>query len=116
MNLSPLLIVTIVFSILYLVMVLYFFIGWVRLKKSQEPITNNQEAQLPSVSIIIPVRNESENIKQCLESIFKQNYPEDLLEVVVIDDYSTDTTLQLAKEFKEPNFKVFDLMQYLKEA
>ena len=110
MNLSPLLIVTIVFSALYFVMAMYFFVGWLRLKKIQEP---GKGENLPSVSIIIPVRNESENIQQCLESIFKQNYPKDLFEVIVIDDYSTDPTLQLTQEFSHPNLTVLNLMQYL---
>jgi len=110
MNFSPLLIVTIVFSALYFIMVMYFFVGWLRLKKILEPVKGDN---LPSVSIIIPVRNESENIRQCLESIFKQNYPKDLFEVIVIDDYSTDPTLQLTQEFSHPNLTVLNLMQYL---
>ena len=85
------LVIAIALSSLYFIMVMYFFIGWLRLKK----VTNNPvdaDNKLPFVSVLIPVRNEEENIKACLEAIFKQNYPPHLFEVIVIDDYSTDNT------------------------
>lgn len=109
---SPFLIITIFFSSLYFVMVMYFFIGWLRLKKPK-PVNENAKAELPFVSIVIPTRNESESIKECLESIFIQNYPQHLFEVIVIDDYSTDPTLQLAREINQKNLVVLDLMKYL---
>ena len=110
MNLSPLLIVSVIFAALYLLMVMYYFVGWLRLKKSE---TGNQKSNLLFVSIVIPTRNESEYIQACLESIFKQNYPKEKFEVVVVDDYSTDPTLRLARETNATNLLVFDLMQYL---
>lgn len=112
MSFSPLLIITIVFSLLYFILVMYFLVGWLRLKKSSI-IEHHTSESLPFVSIVIPTRNESQNIKACLESIFKQTYPQDLFEVVMVDDYSTDPTLQLAKEFRQNNLLVLDLMQYL---
>ena len=110
MNLSPLLIVSVIFAALYLLMDMYYFVGWLRLKKSE---TGNQKSNLLFVSIVIPTRNESEYIQACLESIFKQNYPKEKFEVVVVDDYSTDPTLRLARETNATNLLVFDLMQYL---
>ncbi|MDB5283768.1 MAG: hypothetical protein JWO06_2843 [Bacteroidota bacterium] len=110
MMISPFLILAVIFSVLYVLMVLYFFAGWLRLKKTEISIS---DADLPFVSVVIPVRNEADYIKDCLESIFKQNYPQDKFEVVVIDDYSTDPTLQIAREFKQPNLLVLDLQQYL---
>jgi glycosyltransferase involved in cell wall biosynthesis len=46
--------------------------------------------ETPLVSVIIPARNEAENITACLETIFAQDYPN--LEVLVVDDRSTDGT------------------------
>lgn len=109
---DPLLLVSIVFSVLYFFMVLYFFTGWLRLKKASD-IGPPPSDKAPFVSIIIPTRNESENIQVCLESIFKQNYPKHRFEVIVIDDYSTDPTIRLAREIKEDNLTVLDLQQYL---
>ncbi|MBK8657989.1 MAG: glycosyltransferase [Bacteroidetes bacterium] len=98
-------------SALYLVLVLYFLIGWLRLKLHEAG--DSGEKQLPFVSIIIPVRNESENIQACLQSIFSQSYPKHLFEVIVIDDYSTDPTIRLAKEIAEKNLTVLNLQHYL---
>ncbi|MBC7720763.1 MAG: glycosyltransferase [Pedobacter sp.] len=45
-----------------------------------------------SFTVIIPARNEAENIANCLQSILLQNYPTNLFEIIVIDDFSTDGT------------------------
>lgn len=48
------------------------------------------------ISVIIPTFNGEEYIKDCLESIAKQDYPH---EIIVIDDISTDDTISIVKEF-----------------
>lgn len=55
--------------------------------------------KFPTISIVVPTLNEEKNIKTCLDSIFKQDYPKKLLEVFVVDNYSTDKTLQIAKKY-----------------
>lgn len=52
-----------------------------------------------SLSIIIPARNEAENISSCLQSILQQNYLSSLLEIIVIDDHSTDDTAKIVQAF-----------------
>jgi hypothetical protein len=49
---------------------------------------------LPFVSVVIPVYNESRYIKRCMESVLGQDYPIDRYEVIVADGGSTDDTLQ----------------------
>ncbi len=51
-----------------------------------------------TVSIIIPVYNEEDYIKQCLDHIAAQTVAPD--EVIVVDNNSTDKTLKLAREYK----------------
>ncbi len=53
----------------------------------------------PKVSIVIPAYNEEKNIKDCLNSIFNSNYPKEKLEIIVVDDGSTDKTAIKAKKF-----------------
>ncbi len=53
----------------------------------------------PTVSFIIPVLNEEKRIKACLQSVFKQSYPQEKIEVIVIDGGSKDKTVKLAKKF-----------------
>lgn len=54
---------------------------------------------LPTISIVIPTYNEEKNIERCLSAIFNQNYPKELIEVIIIDNYSKDGTVKLAKKF-----------------
>lgn len=51
------------------------------------------------VSIIIPCLNEEENIRACLDSIFSINYPVKQFEVILVDNGSTDKTLEIAKSY-----------------
>jgi mycofactocin system glycosyltransferase len=53
----------------------------------------------PFVSIIIPVRNRPQDLKACLKSLVEQDYPPDKLEIIVVDDASTDETPQIAANF-----------------
>ncbi|MEO5593737.1 MAG: glycosyltransferase [Chitinophagaceae bacterium] len=48
------------------------------------------------ISVIIPARNEEENIAACLHGICKQNYPLHLFQIILVDDNSTDNTFQVA--------------------
>jgi glycosyltransferase involved in cell wall biosynthesis len=53
----------------------------------------------PLVSVIIPVYNGAKFIKEAIESIFKQNY--DPMEIIVIDDGSTDDTSSIVQSFQD---------------
>lgn len=53
----------------------------------------------PVISIAIPTYNEAHRIGNCLESIFRQDYPPESLEVIVIDDDSTDGTTAVAARY-----------------
>jgi glycosyltransferase involved in cell wall biosynthesis len=52
-----------------------------------------------TVSIIIPALNEEKVIARCLDSISQLDFPRDQFEVIVVDNGSTDATLQIAKSF-----------------
>lgn len=51
----------------------------------------------PTVTVIIPVRNGIEVLPDCLSALRRQTYPSNLLDVIVIDDDSTDTTPTLVQ-------------------
>ena len=55
------------------------------------------ENNLPSLSVIIPVFNEEKRLPACLQSLKDQCYPQDLIEILIIDDDSTDSTVDIAK-------------------
>ena len=50
----------------------------------------------PLISVCVPARNEERNIRACVESILGQDYPN--LEVTVLDDRSTDATLEILRQ------------------
>lgn len=63
--------------------------GWCALPEWKMPAGF---APTVGVSILIPARNEAHNIGPCLHSILDNNYPPNLLEILVVDDHSTDET------------------------
>ncbi len=73
-----------------------------------QTLTHTKEAQLlnekaagtsglPFVSVIIPVRNESEFVEASLSSVVRQDYPHDRLEIWVADGASTDGTVEIVE-------------------
>jgi cellulose synthase/poly-beta-1,6-N-acetylglucosamine synthase-like glycosyltransferase len=53
----------------------------------------------PPVSIVIPVYNEEETIANTIESTLKLNYPEDRLEIIVVNDGSRDGTGEICRKY-----------------
>jgi cellulose synthase/poly-beta-1,6-N-acetylglucosamine synthase-like glycosyltransferase len=97
-----------IFAILlghYSLFLLSILIGLRKLKPSQSN-------QIPKefISIIIPFRNESENIISNIQSIIKQKFPTENYEVIYVDDNSTDNSFRILNEFpKQINVKVLSL-------
>jgi glycosyltransferase involved in cell wall biosynthesis len=60
-------------------------------------IADTEATQL--VTVIIPARNESANIKACLSALMAQTYPRSLMEIIVVDDLSEDDTAEIVKNF-----------------
>ncbi len=65
---------------------------------SRKPTTNRL------VSVLVPCRNEEETIRDCLDAILSQSYSN--LQIVVIDDQSTDDTLSILSEYAEREQRV----------
>ena len=82
--------------LLYASLIVYYRVGWISMPEfvpEQRPLTTYQT----TVSVIIPARNETVNIANCIRSVLAQNYPSSLLEIIVIDDHSTDDTADIAQ-------------------
>ena len=47
------------------------------------------------VTVIIPARNEESQIERCLDSLLLQNLPADQMEIMVVDDHSSDRTAEM---------------------
>ncbi len=55
----------------------------------------------PTISIIVPAHNEEKYIKKSLESVANLDYPKEKIEVIVVDNGSTDKTFEEARRFKK---------------
>ncbi|NBC16539.1 MAG: glycosyltransferase, partial [Bacteroidetes bacterium] len=59
------------------------------------------DAPRPFVSVLIPARNEAASIAACLRSLRATTYPDDRYEIIVIDDGSTDSTVERVRRFQQ---------------
>lgn len=69
----------------YITLVAIFLFG---LSRRSRPVNTRSL----SVSIVVPARNEAANIDTCLRALSAQTYPDDHLEIIAVDDRSTDDT------------------------
>ncbi|MDQ2864360.1 MAG: glycosyltransferase [Bacteroidota bacterium] len=101
------LVISIFLLLPYLLLIIYYRQSWLEIE------TYNTDAKQSTgrtfISVIIPARNEEKNIGTCIESIVKQTYPEDLFEVIIVDDYSEDDTAKVASSYNRSNVSVINL-------
>ncbi|MEM5832296.1 MAG: glycosyltransferase [Candidatus Aenigmatarchaeota archaeon] len=64
--------------------------------------------KLPKVSILVPAYNEEKTIASTLKSLLNLDYPKDKLEIIAINDGSTDKTLEIMKKFRKYGIKIID--------
>jgi len=57
------------------------------------------------ISIIIPTFNEEKNLPACLDSLLKIDYPDESIEIIVVDNGSTDRTREIADQFRVKLFR-----------
>lgn len=88
---------------------LYFAIFWFMVLMDKETkIKTRRLKKFPFVSVVIPAYNEERNIITTLTSLTKLTYPKNKLEIIVVNDGSTDNTKNLVNEFIAEN-KALDI-------
>jgi len=68
-------------------------------RQQLELVAAGERTRHPTVSIIIPARDEAHNIGQALHAITQLDYPEAQIEVLVVNDRSTDDTAAIVRRF-----------------
>ena len=81
-------------AVIYLALITWLTVGWFRLPRCKR---NAIEGDV-FVSVLIPARNEEKDIINLLSDIKKQSYPNNMFEVIVIDDSSTDSTYEIVRQ------------------
>jgi poly-beta-1,6-N-acetyl-D-glucosamine synthase len=92
-------------GVLYLIVIGLFFRGWIKTKSW----TSNDSFANIKVSVMIAIRNEESNILTLLQSLTAQSYPQKLFEIIIINDHSTDRSLDIIKSFNLPGLKIINL-------
>lgn len=97
---------SILLTSLYVLLIGCYFYGWLRIHYFDLKDTATETFQ--TFSILIPARNEAHVIVKCLEDIMRQGYQQNLFEVIVINDHSTDETQLIVEQFckRYPEFNV----------
>ena len=97
----------------YSLLIIYYRQSWLDIPDLKPQATNNKLQT--RITVIIPARNEEENIGRCLDSVCNQAYPKDLYEVLVVDDHSTDKTAEIILSYKAENIKLISLKDFVAE-
>ena len=88
----------------------YYLWYWKRSPRlSLSPLVDNSIA---GVSVILVARNEGQVIGSCLQGLLQQDFPSDRMEIIVIDDHSTDDTVHQVQHFEDARIRLFHLHDY----
>jgi len=94
-------------TIAYLVVIGVITFGWNRLSIDYGQAANFEDID---ISVLIAVRNESENIGRLLENILTQNYNQELFDIIVVDDHSSDDTVEIVRSLIKKSGKRLSLI------
>ncbi len=99
------------FLLLYGILIAYYFYAWNNIPqfKSEESSGWKEKTK---VTVIVPARNEALMIADCLTSLTQQTYPKKLLEIIIVNDHSTDDTEAIVRSFPASNIALINLSEY----
>ena len=80
---------------IYSFLMLFFYAGW----KKIPPFHLGKKTAEVGISVIIPVRNEETNIPDLISDMKRQNYSKENYEVILVNDHSTDRSVESIKAF-----------------
>lgn len=96
----------------YVLLIVVYERAWQNIPESDAPENFQPETLL---TVLVPARNEAENIGECLDSILACDFPHTLLEIIVLDDFSEDRTTEIVLEKARlyPNISLIRLAKTL---
>ncbi len=91
---------------LVLIVLSLYYAGWLwawawglrKETRRTDAIAPVADADLPTITVVVPARNEEETIGPCVDSILATDYPHAKLEVIVVDDDSSDATAAVVRQ------------------
>lgn len=94
--------ISLFFSLAYFLLMIRYSLDWNRL----EEFHSTRNSYKVKVSVIVIARNEAANIAACLKSIAAQTYPKELVEILLADDQSGDSTVEIASNLGIEQLKI----------
>ena len=99
---TPFFAIIFIWAFAYVSVLLLYWQGWnrrrARLGKSESESESESES---GVTIVVPFRNEAQNLPACIASLKKLDYPKELLEIIFVNDHSTDASAASARSAGE---------------
>jgi len=104
---------TVILLCLYLLLINVYLYWFSKL----QPFDATSSLPLTTFSVIIPARNEAENIAACIQTILNNDYPKSLFEIIVADDFSTDATPEIVQRLQKTfsNIRLISLKNLIDE-
>ncbi len=90
---------------LYLLVLIYLIKGWSNLKRPKLEAVDFTT----KVTVLIAARNEEEKIALTINDILAQDFPKHLMEVIIVDDHSTDRTADIIRSYAPQGIKLLQL-------
>ncbi len=88
------------FEIIFIILlILYAFVEFLLNKKAFKEFSFTKINNVKKVTVIVAARNEEKNILRCLNSLDRLIYPEDKIEIIIVDDNSEDNTNLIVSNF-----------------
>ncbi|MFC2137899.1 glycosyltransferase [Bacteroidota bacterium] len=91
-----------IISVLYFIIVFSFLIGWIKIKE----FNNDMITTSIPLSIVIPFRNEKNNIEHIINDIQNQTYSKEDFELILINDHSNDSSVEVINTLELNNIKI----------
>ncbi len=98
----------ILFTTLYVLLFVFLICGWLRIGQTLYVVKTGYQTK---VTVLIAARNEEAGIHKTIEDILAQQYPKELLEVIIADDHSTDRTAEIIRRYADRGVKLLQLKE-----
>lgn len=92
-------------TITYAFVICSFLIGWSKIR----PFQPGHSSPVTTVSILIAARNEEAGIEKTISDLLAQNYEGHLLEIIIVDDHSTDRTPEIVASYADRGIRLIQL-------
>jgi len=96
---------TVFLTLIYVFVVITFITGWAKIPYFKF----NGNTPITKVSILIAARNEEDKIGKTIDDILAQDYDKNLVEVIIIDDHSTDETSAIISSYANQGVQLIQL-------